>query len=177
MKTTMTPIWPRIPRHALPSGALERCSFAVDIRRADPTDVAAITACVREAYLPYVKRLGREPGPMRQDYAEVVASCEVCVAVIEDQVAGVLVLRDDKEGLWVDNVAVCARFQGTGIGRVLLVRAERRGRQLRRDALHLFTHELMTENRGMYERNGWQEVRSGVVDGYPRVFMRKALPR
>lgn len=157
--------------------AIKRSPRGVYVRRAEASDVPAITACVHEAYLPYVERIGRQPGPMHQDYAEVVATCEVYVALVSEQVAGALVLRVDGDRLWVDNVAVASRFRGTGIGRVLLIHAERHGQQLRYDALHLFTHELMSENRAMYGRNGWREENRRVVDGYPRIFMTKVLRR
>ena len=154
---------------------IKRTSRGVSVRRAEKADVPAIAECVREAYLPYVARIGRQPGPMRQDYGEIVATCEVYVAVSDDQVVGALVLRADEHGFWVDNVAVSSHLQGTGIGRVMLIHAERRGRQLKYDALRLFTHELMTENRAMYRRRGWVEEDKRVVDGYPRIFFSKTL--
>ena len=36
----------------------------IAVRRARPADAAAITACVCEAYLSYIERIGRQPAPM-----------------------------------------------------------------------------------------------------------------
>jgi hypothetical protein len=35
------------------------------IRAALPADQAAVERIVREAYTPYIARIGKEPGPMR----------------------------------------------------------------------------------------------------------------
>src|SRR5437870_5307299 len=40
-----------------------------NLRVAVPSDCPAIVACVREAYAPWVERVGREPAPMQADYA------------------------------------------------------------------------------------------------------------
>ena len=42
-------------------------------------------------------------------------------------------------------------------------------------SIYLFTNELMTENRSLYSTIGYVEYDHRVVNGYPRVFFRKAL--
>ena len=42
-------------------------------------------------------------------------------------------------------------------------------------SIYLFTNELMTENRSLYSKIGYVEYDHRVVNGYPRVFFRKAL--
>jgi hypothetical protein len=74
-----------------PDGAAEPPE--VSVRWAESGDVASIAAIAAAAYAPYVTRIGRPPAPMRADYAGAVARGEVWVAVRDERVAGLLVLR------------------------------------------------------------------------------------
>ena len=91
-------------------------------------------------------------------------------------VAGVIVLGQTNEGFCLDNVAVRPGLQGKGVGRLLMGLAESEASRQGFASIYLFTHELMTENRALYGKMGYVEYDHRVVDGYPRVFMRKALP-
>ena len=147
----------------------------IALRRARHADAAAITACVCEAYLPHIERIGRQPAPMLADYAEVIERHQVHVAVQGEAVAGVLVLALTEEGFCLDNVAVRPSLQGKGVGRLLMGLAESEASRQGFESIYLFTHELMTENRALYGKVGYVEYDHRVVDGYPRVFLRKAL--
>jgi GNAT superfamily N-acetyltransferase len=147
----------------------------IALRRARPADAAAITACVCEAYLHYIERIGRQPAPMLVDYAEVIEHHQVHVAVQGEAVVGVLVLAQTEEGFCLDNVAVRPSSQGKGVGRLLMGLAESEASRQGFGSIYLFTHELMTENRALYGKVGYVEYDHRVVDGYPRVFLRKAL--
>jgi len=99
----------------------------VEIRRAGVADLPAVTALVREAYAPYVPRIGREPAPMTADYAALLEAAEVWVATDGDRgVIGVLVLHTQTDSLFLENVAVAPAAQGRGVGRALIEHAERR---------------------------------------------------
>lgn len=65
------------------------------IRLAQAADCAAIVARVRQAYAPYVTRIGREPAPINADYAELIAQREVHVLELDsqDRICTVLVLQ------------------------------------------------------------------------------------
>ena len=80
------------------------------------------------------------------------------------------------EGFYIDNIAVRPSAQGKGVGRLLLELAEAEARRQGYASIYVATHELMTENRALYARIGYVEYDHRVVDGYPRVLMRKALP-
>ncbi|MFC5521517.1 GNAT family N-acetyltransferase [Polaromonas jejuensis] len=147
----------------------------LSIRRARPEDVPGITACVCAAYLHYIERIGRQPGPMLKDYADTVRQCQVHVAVQDHAVAGVIVLQLTDEGFYLDNVAVHPSVKGSGIGRRLLELAELEARRQGYASIYLATHELMTENRALYLRIGYVEYDHRVVNGFPRVFFRKSL--
>jgi ribosomal protein S18 acetylase RimI-like enzyme len=147
----------------------------ISIRRAGPPDAVAVAACVTAAYGHYVERIGGLPGPMLDDYAEVVAQHEVHLAQLEGKIVGIVVLRRAEEGFLLDNVAVHPAYQGCGIGRQLLELAETRARQEGFDSLYLYTHIKMIENRALYERIGYREYAQRTEDGLTRVFMRKQL--
>jgi ribosomal protein S18 acetylase RimI-like enzyme len=142
----------------------------VTLRPATPQDVPRLTELVRAAYGHYVERLGGPPRPLTDDYAEVVRRHRVTVAVRAGHVAGLVVL-DVQEDFWVDNVAVDPAHQGTGVGRALLEHAEATARHEGFDAVHLLTHERMTENLALYTRIGYAEYgRRG-----PLVLLRKPI--
>jgi len=130
---------------------------------------------VREAYAPYVPRIGREPAPMTADYAGLIGRSEVWVADEAGRVVGVLVLRPGATGLLLENVAVVPERQGRGIGRVLIAFAERKARDLGLTEISLYTNERMVENIHLYRKLGYVETDRRVEDGFARVFFRKPI--
>ncbi len=112
---------------------------------------------------------------MLQDYAAVIQTEHVVVAEQDSEIAGVLVLRETPEGFLLDNVAVLPSRKGQGVGKALLVHAEREARKRGYTSLYLYTHEKMAENIALYARVGYVEVERREEDGFRRVFMRKAL--
>ncbi|OGR26187.1 MAG: hypothetical protein A2277_19075 [Desulfobacterales bacterium RIFOXYA12_FULL_46_15] len=139
-------------------------------------DVPAITECVAAAYCHYIDRIGKPPGPMLEDYRKVVQQHRVLVLVDGMNVVGVLVLIRQIRNLLLDNVAVHPAYQGRGLGRQLIVRAEDEARCMRLAAVTLYTNEQMTENIELYKRLGYMETERKTVQGYQRVYMRKELP-
>jgi ribosomal protein S18 acetylase RimI-like enzyme len=146
-----------------------------EVRRATNADVAAITECVARAYEHYVPRIGGRPGPMLEDYEQVVAEREAYVAVKDATVVGVLVLGPSDEGFLVHNVAVRPEQRGKGLGRRLLTLAEERATAAGFDSIYLYTHENMVENRALYEKRGYVQYDERTTSGMTRVFMRKRL--
>ena len=101
----------------------------------------------------------------------MVRAFDVTVAEHGGEIAGLVVLLVEDEGFTVDNVAVHPADQGTGVGRALLEHAEAEARRAGFDSVRLYTHELMTESRALYERIGYVEyARTG-----PLLYMRKRL--
>ena len=145
------------------------------LRPAAPADAPALAALAREAYAVYVPRIGREPGPMVDDYAARVAGD--IVHVVEDAagIVGLVVLIEKPDGILLDNVAVAPRAQGRGLGRVLIDFAEAETVRRGYSHLDLYTHVLMSENIGMYLRLGYLETRRVTELGFERVYMRKAV--
>ncbi|MGH8836899.1 MAG: GNAT family N-acetyltransferase, partial [Actinomycetes bacterium] len=111
------------------------------LRQAVAADAAAVTDLVNAAYGHYVLRIGMRPGPMRENYAEVIGSADVTVADEGGALVGVLVLRITDDGFLIDNVAVHPSRQGSGLGRTLLEHAEAAARRAGFDSVYLYTHE------------------------------------
>jgi ribosomal protein S18 acetylase RimI-like enzyme len=145
------------------------------IRPARGADAQAIAACVDAAYRHYVVRIGKAPGPMLEDYAQVVARCQVSVAERDGVIVGVLVLAVTPEGFLLDNVAVHPSSQGKGVGRALLQCAESEARRQGYTSIYLYTHQQMTENQALYAKIGYVEYARRSEKGYDRVYMRKQL--
>lgn len=148
-------------------------------RPARPEKAAAVRAAVRDAYAPWVARIGREPGPMGDDYARRVADGQAWL--VEDdggRVVGVLVVQDDpgdSAALLLDNVAVVPAAQGRGVGRALIAFAEDETRRRGRDRVRLYTNALMAENVALYRRLGYAETARRREAGFDRVFLEKRL--
>lgn len=145
------------------------------VRPASLPDVPGMTRCVCAAYLPYIERVGKQPAPMLQDYASVIAKSQVHVAESRGCIVGVLELVTTDEGLLLDSIAVDPSVQRTGVGRALLELAETEARRQGYESLYLMTNEKMLENQALYARIGYVLFDRRTVHGYSRVLMRKPL--
>ena len=147
------------------------------LRPATESDVPSVAELVDAAYRHYVQRLGMLPRPMTDDYPAVIRDRQVTVAEHDGAIVGVVVLTVTDEGFLVDNVAVHPSRRGTGLGRALLQFAEAEARRAGYDAIHLYTHEQMTENLALYSRIGYVEYDRRSQGAFSLVYMRKQLGR
>ena len=147
----------------------------LSFRPAAVADVPALTKVARQAYRPYVERIGQEPAPMRADYDAVVARGEVWVAEDGRNILGILVLSAEPGYLLVENVAVVPEAQGKGVGKALMRLAEDRAAASGLAELRLYTNAAMTENLTYYPRRGYVETHRGQQGGFQRVFFRKRI--
>ena len=147
----------------------------LQLRPATAADAPAIARCVEAAYSHYIERIGEPPGPMLDDYPQVVRDHRVFVVESGGEIAGAIVLIEDRGTMLLDNVAVLPSRQGEGIGRRLMLLAEKEARRLGYNCIDLYTHELMTENFALYARNGYEEIERRTERGFPRIYMRKRL--
>lgn len=145
------------------------------IRPATPDDLDSVQRIVREAYTPYVPRIGREPGPMLDDYGALIAEGRVRVVEDDGVVQGLLVLIPQADAMLLDNVAVSPAAQGRGLGRLLLLYAEQAAIAAGYGSIKLYTNEAMTENIALYSRLGYAETHRVEEKGLRRVYMVKPL--
>ena len=69
----------------------DRGLTAGDLRPATEADAAAVTRLVDDAYGHYVQRLGIRPGPMREDYGDVIRTRDATVVERGSAIVGLLV--------------------------------------------------------------------------------------
>jgi ribosomal protein S18 acetylase RimI-like enzyme len=144
-------------------------------RSAEAADAERVAELVDAAYGHYVEQIGMLPGPMTDDYAEVIRNRQVTVAEHRGAIVGIIVLTVTDEGFLVDNVAVHPSHRGTGLGRALLEFAEAEARRAGFDSISLYTHEQMTENLALYSRIGYVEYDRRSQGAFSLVYLRKHL--
>ena len=143
------------------------------IRDAVAGDLPAVRAIARAAYAPFVAAIGREPAPMRADFAGAIEAAQMRVA--GDPAAGYCVSYREGAVWHVENLAVMPGGQGSGLGSALLDDAEARGRAAGCAAVELYTNVAMSGALALYPRRGYRETGRGEEAGFHRVYFRKVL--
>ncbi|VEP13745.1 GNAT family acetyltransferase [Hyella patelloides LEGE 07179] len=149
--------------------------MSIQIRQAESFDADLVTALVHDAYYPYITRLGKPPGPMLENYQEVINKNYVYVIEEQGSVLGLIVLKIAHPTFLLDNIAVHPSHQNKGIGKILLKTAEKKAIESGFDTITLYTHEKMSENINLYTHIGYREIRRVHENGYDRVYMSKNL--
>ena len=145
------------------------------IRQAQVADEAAVRAVVEASYLPYVASIGVRPGPLDDDYGDLIRQQQVWLIERRGQVSAILVLCPEADAMLLSNVAVDPAFRGQGLGRRLIDFAEARAREAGFPLIRLYTNAAMQTNVTLYERLGYRETHRAVEHGFNRVFMEKTL--
>ena len=146
------------------------------IRRALPSDEAAIRACAEDAYGRYVEAIGRPPAPMVADFGAQIRRGHVHAATdAEGAVQGFIVFYPLRRAMHLENVAVFRSAAGQGIGRALIAVCEDEARRQGLEAVELYTNEVMASNIEMYPHLGYALTGRRIEDGFRRVFFTKAL--
>ena len=148
---------------------------ALKLRRASAADAQAVAECVAHAYARYEGRLPRPPKPVLADYRVVVRETMTWLLESDGRCVGVLVLIQKPDHLLLDNIAIEPEWQGRGLGRRLLELAEAETLRRGLSEVRLYTNALMTENRALYARIGYEEYEQREVEGRDTVFMHKRL--
>ena len=110
---------------------------------------------------------------MLQDFPVDIAQGHVWVG--GDPVAGYVVARPTDSNWLLENVAVDPSAQGAGLGRDLIAHVEALARAAGAQAIELYTHASMTENRRLYPRLGYTETAQKTEQGLDRIYFRKSL--
>lgn len=145
------------------------------IRLARAEDAPTVAAIVHAAYVGYQTSIGTTPGPMRDDYNDLVGRGLVHVLEEDGDILGLVVLIPEERAMLLDNVAVRPQAQGRKLGSRLIAFAEQQARAAGYGSIRLYTQELMTENRARYEHLGFVETHRAEEKGLKRVFMTKTL--
>lgn len=140
-----------------------------------PDDHEDVVACVDAAYRGYIEDIGEKPAPMLDDYASLIRAGAVTVAHDGDVLVGLIVMWARPDHWYVDNVAVWPERQGSGVGSILLLRAEDEALAGGFDEIRLYTNEAMTANTTYYERRGYTETYRSTEAGYNRINYTRKL--
>lgn len=148
------------------------------IRPASYSDTKYVINIVKRAYSIYIARIGTEPAPMLENYADRISTGDVWVHENEmGAIQGVLVLKETAGTLLLENVAVAPESQRSGIGRALIAFAEAESSQRGFHELHLYTNAQMSENIKLYESLGFTIVARKIESGFHRVYLKKRTRR
>jgi ribosomal protein S18 acetylase RimI-like enzyme len=153
--------------------------MAADTLRFRPArrdDVDAIRGLVRAAYAKWVPLIGREPMPMRVDYAVALTEHDFDLLCDGDTIAGLIETEHRPDHLWIENVAVHPDRQGQGLGKRLLKWAEKRAEVAGTGELRLLTNEAFEANIKLYKKVGYKIDRTEPFHlGGTTVYMSKSI--
>ena len=127
----------------------------MQFRRAGRGDVATITELVRSTYARWVPIIGREPLPMTADYDQAVSNHIIELALLNEQVVGLIELVQDRDCIVLENVAVRTADCGKGYGQALVARAIHLTRAMGHNRMRLCTNKLMARNISIYKKMGF----------------------
>jgi ribosomal protein S18 acetylase RimI-like enzyme len=145
----------------------------IHIRTADPADAGAIEALTRQAYAKWVGLIGREPLPMRVDYADAVKRHRFDLLYVGRRLAALVETVPEDDCLLIVNVAVRPELQGRGLGSRLLQLAEDRAASLGLSGTRLYTNKMFVANIRLYEARGYRVQKEAPLNGGVLVFMMK----
>jgi 2-methylisocitrate lyase-like PEP mutase family enzyme/ribosomal protein S18 acetylase RimI-like enzyme len=149
------------------------------LRPATPADAPAIGDLSRRAYARWTELIGMPPVPVVADYPQMLADAarwDVWVLPDgKDALEACLVMNVALDGIEVWNIAVDPALANAGLGRKLMLFAERRAREKGYREIGLYTNIKMVANRAFYGRLGYEETGRKSMDGRQAVTMAKRL--
>ena len=147
------------------------------MRQATAADAAAVLALTRDAYQKWVAVTGREPLPMRVDYAEALLKNRIDLLYEGDTLAALIETELEPDHLLIVNVAVSPAFQKRGLGRRLMAHAETLAIEAGRTKMLLYTNSLMAENISLYQKLGYLIERQQQFGTSIQVYMSKSTSK
>jgi len=147
----------------------------IEMRRARAEDAQSVRQLVREAYARWVPVIGREPMPMLADYDAAIRDHEIDLMVGDGEIIALIETITHLDYLFIENIAVSPLHQGKGLGRRLLVHAERQAEAAGLFELRLLTNGAFEANVRLYQSAGLQIEKTEPFMGGTTVYMRKQL--
>lgn len=147
----------------------------VELRQATPADAAAIRELTRAAYAKWIPLIGREPKPMGADYEAAVRDHRFDLLYVDEVLAALIETVDEADQLLIENLAVAPDFQGRGLGRRLMARAEQVAADLGCGRIRLYTNLRFEANVRLYMRLGYGIDREDPIGDGVVVHMSKDL--
>ena|SRR5579871_1255540 len=148
---------------------------AITLRVAKAGDADAIRTVTREAYAKWVVVTGREPLPMRVDYADALKRHRFDLLYVGDRLAALIETVPADDSLLIENVAVLPAFQHRGFGKQLLKLADEIALSQNLASMRLYTNKLFLQNIRLYEAIGYIVEKEEALNGGIAVHMTKVL--
>jgi ribosomal-protein-alanine N-acetyltransferase len=149
--------------------------FAIDIRRLGDESEIAICAQMMAASEPWIT-LGRDYDASYQTIADPIK--EVYVAVVDEQIAGFLILNMSGGFVgYIQSICVAPHWRGHGIGTQLIQHVETRIFSEKPNAF-ICVSSFNPDARRLYAHLGYQlvgELHDYVVQGYSEFLLRKTI--
>jgi ribosomal protein S18 acetylase RimI-like enzyme len=149
----------------------------ISLRVARPGDADSIREVTRAAYAKWVGITGREPLPMRVDYAGALRRHRFDLLFVGERLAALIETVPEGDRLLIENVAVLPVFQGLGFGKRLLNLAEALAGAAGLAGTRLYTNKLLVQNIRLYESLGYRIEREEPLNGGIAVHMTKPRMR
>jgi ribosomal protein S18 acetylase RimI-like enzyme len=151
-------------------------TMTISIRKAIDRDLPDIERITAKAYHKYIAIMGQKSAPMVADYSAHLTHDMVFVAedIGPQSVVGYAIITIKDGHYWLETIDVAPTASGRGIGSQLIAFVEGYI-ATRASDYQLYTNVKMTENINWYLRIGFQEVKRQIVDGYERIYFKKAL--
>lgn len=154
------------------------------IRRAVPTDAAAIATVLRQSFLEfealYTPKGFAQTTPDQEQVGSRMEEGPAWIALCEDRAAGTAsAVPKGEKGLYVRGVAVVPSMRGRGIAEALMNEVESFARQNGCARMFLTTTPFLTSAIRLYERFGFVRAANGGAHlfGTPLIKMEKNLDR
>lgn len=151
----------------------------IKIRRNDPRDFRAFA----ELNIAWIKDLHHVEASDQKmyDYPEIYAQDgnSIFSAVVDDEVAGVVALKQDADGGWeLTKMTVDPKFQGRGVGKILMDVVEGYAKEeLGLRKIYLISNTINAAAIRLYKRCDWVVTHEGPHPRYARadIAMEKHL--
>ena len=101
-------------------------------------------------------------------------------AVIDDELAGCVFTKEKDDRFYLGKLAVTPAFEGQGIGRKLVEKAEQLAVACGKPVMELQTRIELTRNHAVFEKLGYRKVAETAHPGFTRttsITMRKEITR
>ena len=128
------------------------------MRRAGPGDAASIRELTRAAFAKWIASIGREPRPMEADYEKAVREHWIDLYEADGALAALIEMIPAPDHLWIENIAVHEKYQGRGLGRVLLAHTAEIARKSGLGEIRLATNAAFAANLSFYRHMGFSET-------------------
>ena len=145
------------------------------IRLATNGDVEIATRLTMQAYSKWIPVIGREPLPMKADYALAIRDHRIDLLCIGPEVVALVETIARPTDLLIENVAVAPRFQKRGYGRRMLAHAEQLAVRGGLSEVRLYTNAKFISNLRLYGSLGYEVEREEPLNGGMAIHMLKRV--